>query len=71
MFFLAMLQDMKEVKRSFYSVCMCAFVAHLHGGVIQGYEGGEQVQVASGEHQGEEDLALSRDTWKRRETTGA
>ena len=33
-------------------------VSHLHGGVVEGDEGGEQVQVARGEHQGEQDLTL-------------
>lgn len=35
---------------------------HLHGGVVERDEGGEQVQVASGEHQGKQDLTLSRNT---------
>lgn len=34
---------------------------HLHRGVVERDEGGEQVQVASGEHQSKQDLTLSRD----------
>lgn len=37
-------------------------VFHLHGGVVERDEGGEQVQVASGEHQGKQNLTLSRNT---------
>lgn len=37
--------------------------SHLHGGVVDGDEGGEQIQVASGEHNGKQDLALSRNTF--------
>lgn len=39
-------------------------VLHLHGGVVQRYEGGEQVQVTSGEHQGKQDLTLPRNTYE-------
>lgn len=39
---------------------------HLHGGVVERDEGGEQVQVASGEHQGKQDLTLPRNTCKEK-----
>lgn len=39
-----------------------ADVDHLHACVIEGDEGGEQIQVARGEHYSKQDLALSRDT---------
>lgn len=35
--------------------------SHLHRGVVERDEGGEQVQVASGEHQSKQDLTLSGD----------
>lgn len=41
------------------------WVSHLHGGVVEGDEGGEQVQVARGEQQGEQDLTLPGDTCQR------
>lgn len=37
-------------------------VFHLHGGVVERDEGGEQVQVASREHKGKQDLTLPRNT---------
>lgn len=37
-------------------------VDHLHACVIEGDEGREQIQVARGEHDSKQDLALSRDT---------
>lgn len=37
-------------------------VFHLHGGVVERDERGEQVQVTSGEHQCKQDLTLSRNT---------
>lgn len=40
-------------------------VDHLHAGVIEGDEGGEQIQVARGEHDSKQDLAFSRDTCTR------
>lgn len=36
---------------------------YLHACVIEGDEGGEQIQVARGEHYSKQDLALSGDTW--------
>ena len=36
--------------------------AYLHGRVVEGYEGGEQIQVTCGEHQGKQDLTLPRNT---------
>lgn len=36
--------------------------AHLHGGVIERDERGEEIQIASGEHQGKENLTFSRNT---------
>lgn len=33
---------------------------HLHEGVVEGDEGREQVQVASGEHQSKQNLTLPR-----------
>ena len=35
---------------------------YLHGRVVEGNEGGEQIQVACGEHQGKQDLTLPRNT---------
>lgn len=43
---------------------MCEF--HLHGGVVERDERGEQVQVASGEHQRKQELALSGDACEER-----
>lgn len=42
--------------------CFRAAPPYLHHGVVGGDEGGEQVQVAGCEDQGEKDLALPRDT---------
>lgn len=39
-----------------------ADVDHLHACVVEGDEGAEQIQVACGEHDGKQDLTLSRDT---------
>lgn len=39
-----------------------ADVDHLHARVIQGDEGGEQIQVTGGEDESKQNLALSRDT---------
>jgi len=33
---------------------------HLHEGVVEGDEGREQVQIASGEHQSKQNLTLPR-----------
>lgn len=41
-------------------------LSYLHARVVQGDERSEQVQVACGEHKGKQDLALSRDTFKRK-----
>lgn len=38
---------------------------HLHGGVVEGDERREQVQVASSEDQGKKDLTLPRNTCKQ------
>lgn len=38
---------------------------YLHACVIEGDEGREQIQVARGEHDSKQDLALSRDTFNR------
>lgn len=37
--------------------------SYLHGGVVEGNERGEEVQVTSSEDQSKQDLALPRDTW--------
>lgn len=39
--------------------------SHLHGCVIEGDEGAQQIQVARGEHYGKQDLAFPRDTFKK------
>lgn len=40
-------------------------VDDLHSGVVERDEGGEEVQVASGKHQGKQDLTLSRNAGTR------
>lgn len=40
---------------------MLAVLTHLHGRVVEGDEGGEQVQVAGGKHQGKQDLTFPGD----------
>lgn len=40
----------------------CVLPSYLHACVIEGDEGAEQIQVACGEHNRKQDLALSRDT---------
>jgi len=42
-----------------------ADVDHLHACVVKRDEGGEEIQVASGEDQSKQDLAFSRDTCTR------
>lgn len=39
--------------------------SYLHGGVVERDERCEQVKVSSGEHQGKQDLTLSRNTCER------
>lgn len=57
-------------------VCVCVYerrllsagtwlVSYLHACVIEGDEGAEQIQVACGEHNCKQDLALSRDTFHK------
>ena len=41
-------------------------VSYLHACVVEGDEGGEQIQVAWGEHDGKQDLALPRDTLNKK-----
>lgn len=38
-------------------------MSYLHACVIEGDEGAEKIQVACGEHESKQDLALSRDTF--------
>lgn len=40
-------------------------VSYLHACVIEGDEGGEQIQVACGKHYSKQDLALSGDSFNR------
>lgn len=40
-------------------------VSYLHACVIQGDERGEQIQVTCGEHKSKQNLALSRDAFKK------
>lgn len=48
-----------------YSGICTANVDNLHGCVVEGYEGSEQIQVTSSEHYGKQDLTLSRNTGTR------
>ena len=45
---------------------LCELIPHLHAGVVEGDKGSEQVQVASGEHQGKQDLTLPGNTCQER-----
>lgn len=46
----------------------CSRRPHLHACVVQGDERSEQIQVACGEHYGEQDLALPGDTWREKDS---